>query len=36
MRRFEAMESRAGRELDGMTLEELDELWDEAKAAERS
>jgi len=35
MRRFEAMESRAGRELDGMTLEELDGLWDEAKAAER-
>src|SRR5438045_974209 len=37
-RRFESMESRvhaAGRNLDQLTLEEMDALWDEAKAAER-
>jgi MazG family protein len=37
-RRFEAMESRVhagGRNLDQLTLEEMDALWDEAKAAER-
>ena len=36
MRRFESMESRAERNLDQLTLEEMDQLWDEAKAAERS
>jgi tetrapyrrole methylase family protein/MazG family protein/ATP diphosphatase len=30
-RRFEDMESRAGRPLDGMSLEEMDVLWREAK-----
>ena len=35
-RRFEAMESRAEHHLDTLSLEELDRLWDEAKAAERS
>jgi MazG family protein len=38
-RRFEAMESRVratDRNLDQLTLEELDALWDEAKAAERA
>ena len=37
-RRFESMESRvhaAGKNLDQLTLEEMDALWDEAKAAER-
>jgi MazG family protein len=37
-RRFESMESRvhgSGRNLDQLTLEEMDALWDEAKAAER-
>jgi MazG family protein len=35
MRRFEAMEATADRNLDQLTLEEMDKLWDEAKAAER-
>jgi MazG family protein len=37
-RRFESMESRvreSGRNVDDLTLEEMDGLWDEAKAAER-
>ena len=37
-RRFESMESRvreSGRNVDQLTLEEMDALWDEAKAAER-
>ena len=37
-RRFESMESRvhgSGRNLDQLSLEEMDALWDEAKAAER-
>src|SRR5687768_2594618 len=39
MRRFESMESQVrerGRDLDQLTLEEMDSLWDEAKAAERA
>jgi MazG family protein len=39
IRRFEAMESAArasGRNLDQLTLEEMDALWDNAKAAERA
>jgi tetrapyrrole methylase family protein/MazG family protein len=39
MRRFQSMESvvRAqGRNLDQLTLEQMDALWDQAKAAERS
>ncbi|HUP62866.1 MAG TPA: nucleoside triphosphate pyrophosphohydrolase [Thermoanaerobaculia bacterium] len=39
MSRFEAMESRVharGQNLDQLTLEEMDKLWDEAKAAERA
>lgn len=36
MRRFESMESRTERNLDELTLEEMDQLWDDAKAAERS
>src|SRR6266511_3833985 len=39
IRRFEAMESAArtsGRNLDQLTLEEMDALWDEAKVAERT
>ena len=39
MRRFEAMESRVrerGQNLDQLELEEMDKLWDEAKAAERA
>ena len=38
-RRFEAMESKVrseGKNLDQLSLEEMDKLWDEAKAAERS
>ncbi|HVR39175.1 MAG TPA: nucleoside triphosphate pyrophosphohydrolase [Thermoanaerobaculia bacterium] len=38
-RRFESMESRVherGQNLDQLTLEEMDGLWDEAKAAERA
>jgi len=38
-RRFESMESRVhadDKNLDQLTLEEMDALWDEAKAAERS
>jgi len=38
-RRFEAMESRVrsgGQNLDDLTLEQMDGLWDEAKAAERA
>lgn len=38
-RRFESMESAVratGRNLDQLTLEELDALWDEAKVAERA
>lgn len=38
MRRFETMEKRvheSGRNIDQLTLEELDGLWNEAKAAER-
>lgn len=38
-RRFEAMEQKvrdSGRNLDQLTLEEMDALWDEAKASERS
>src|SRR3954453_17348267 len=37
-RRFESMESKvreSGRNVDQLTLEEMDALWDEAKAAER-
>lgn len=37
-RRFQSMESRVrerGQNLDQLTLEQMDELWDEAKAAER-
>jgi MazG family protein len=37
-RRFQSMESRVrerGKNLDQLTLEQMDELWDEAKAAER-
>ena len=37
MRRFESMESRVhdqGRNIDQLALEEMDQLWDEAKAAE--
>src|SRR5258706_2304175 len=37
-RRFESMESHvreSGRNVDDLTLEEMDALWDEAKAAER-
>ncbi len=37
-RRFGSMESRvreSGRNVDDLTLEEMDALWDEAKAAER-
>jgi uncharacterized protein YabN with tetrapyrrole methylase and pyrophosphatase domain len=37
-RRFESMESRVretGRNVDQLTLEEMDALWDETKAAER-
>jgi len=37
-RRFQSMESQvhgSGRNLDQLTLEEMDGLWDEAKAAER-
>lgn len=39
MRRFESMEKQVherGQNLDQLTLEEMDRLWDEAKAAERS
>lgn len=39
MRRFEAMEARVherGQNLDQLTLEEMDRLWDDAKAAERA
>jgi nucleoside triphosphate diphosphatase len=39
MRRFESMERSVrseGRNLDQLTLEQMDALWDEAKAAERS
>jgi MazG family protein len=39
MRRFESMESRvheSGQNLDQLELEEMDRLWDEAKAAERA
>lgn len=39
MRRFESMESQVreqGRNLDQLELEEMDHLWDEAKAAERA
>lgn len=39
IRRFESMESSvraSGRNLDQLSLEEMDELWDAAKAAERS
>ena len=39
MRRFESMESQVrerGRDLDQLTLEEMDSLWDEAKAVERA
>jgi tetrapyrrole methylase family protein/MazG family protein len=39
MRRFESMETKVraqNRNLDQLTLEEMDALWDEAKAAERS
>jgi MazG family protein len=39
MSRFEAMEAYVrehGRNLDQLTLEEMDQLWDEAKAAERA
>ncbi len=38
MRRFESMEKTVhagGRNIDQLTLEEMDALWDEAKAAER-
>jgi MazG family protein len=39
MRRFESMEAQVherGQNLDQLTLEEMDRLWDDAKAAERS
>ena len=39
LRRFAAMESAVrsrGKNLDELTLEEMDKLWDEAKAAERA
>ena len=39
MRRFESMEAQVhgrGQNLDELTLEEMDGLWDEAKAAERA
>ena len=39
MRRFESMEGRVrerGQDLDQLELEEMDRLWDEAKAAERA
>lgn len=39
MRRFETMEKQVhegGQNLDQLTLEEMDRLWDDAKAAERS
>ncbi|HEX2122543.1 MAG TPA: nucleoside triphosphate pyrophosphohydrolase [Thermoanaerobaculia bacterium] len=39
MSRFESMESRvheSGQNLDQLTLEEMDRLWDEAKAEERA
>ncbi|MGZ8797804.1 MAG: MazG family protein, partial [Thermoanaerobaculia bacterium] len=39
IRRFEAMESAvraSGRNLDQLSLEEMDALWEQAKAAERS
>jgi len=39
MRRFESMERTVrgqGKNLDQLSLEEMDKLWDEAKAAERS
>jgi MazG family protein len=39
MRRFESMERAVrgqGKNLDQLSLEEMDKLWDEAKAAERS
>ncbi len=39
MRRFESMESKVrerGQNLDELQLEEMDHLWDEAKAAERA
>jgi MazG family protein len=39
LRRFEAMERAVrgqGKDLDQLTLEEMDRLWDEAKSAERS
>lgn len=39
MRRFEAMERmvrESGRNLDQLSLEEMDRLWDDAKAAERA
>jgi tetrapyrrole methylase family protein / MazG family protein len=39
MSRFESMESRVherGQNLDQLSLEEMDQLWDEAKTAERS
>ena len=39
MRRFESMESRVrerGQNLDQLELEEMDSLWEEAKAAERA
>ena len=38
-RRFESMETKvhaSGRNLDQLTLEEMDALWDEAKAEERA
>lgn len=34
-KRFESMESRTEKNLDQLTLEEMDRLWEEAKAAER-
>jgi MazG family protein len=39
MRRFESMESQVrdgGRNIDQLELEEMDALWDQAKAAERA
>jgi uncharacterized protein YabN with tetrapyrrole methylase and pyrophosphatase domain len=39
MSRFQAMESRVrerGQNLDQLSLEEMDSLWDEAKADERA
>jgi nucleoside triphosphate diphosphatase len=39
MSRFEAMEAYVrehGQNLDQLTLEEMDQLWDDAKAAERA